>query len=158
MNNIIISELTNQDYEGVNRVDILTQKQYLGGKWEKLPEAEKEEHLVSRQSEFEINVRSGYGFVACLNNEIIGFIFAHETHPFRGNIYIGYIGINPKYQGRGIGLLLYKELIKKAKENNAKKITALINLDNPNSIKLHQKAGFSLRDRKEAVYELAKIK
>lgn len=153
MNNIIIRQITKADYEGIRRVDILTQKQYLREKWEKLSEAEKEEHLVSRQNEFNINVRSGYGFVACLNNEIVGFIFAHETRPFRGNIYIRYIGINPDYQGRGIGLVLYKELIKNAKKNNIKKITALINLDNPNSAKLHRKTGFSLKDRKEAIYE-----
>jgi len=68
VNNIIIRKLANQDYEGVSRVDILIQKQYLGEKWKKLSPVEKEEHLVSRQSEFEINVRSRYGFVACLNN------------------------------------------------------------------------------------------
>lgn len=153
MNNIIIRELTNQDYEGVRRVDILTQKQYLGEKWEELSPAERDEHLVSRRSEFNINVSSGYGFTARLDNKIVGFIFAHETLPFRGNIYIRYIGINPKYQRQGIGLLLYQGLIKKAKKNNIKKITALINLDNPKSMKLHRKAGFSLKDRKEAVYE-----
>lgn len=153
MDNIIVRELTKQDYQDVRGVDILTQKQYLGGKWKKLSLAEKDEHLVSRRSEFDINVNTGYGFVACLDNKIIGFIFAHETLPFRGNIYIRYIGINPKYQGQGMGLLLYQELIKKVKENNIKKITTLINLDNPNSIKLHQKAGFSLKDRKEAICE-----
>lgn len=150
MNNIIIRELRKQDYKGVHDVDILTQKQYLGEKWGKLSEAEKEDHLVSRRSEFDINVNSGYGFTARLDNKIVGFIFAHETLPFRGNIYIRYIGIYPKYQGQGIGLLLYQGLIKKAKKNNIKKITALINLDNPKSMKLHQKAGFTLRDRKQA--------
>lgn len=153
MNNIIVRELINQDYKEIRQVDILTQKQYLGEKWEKLSPAEKDEHLVSRRSEFDINVNTGYSLVACLDNKIIGFIFAHETLPFRRHIYIRYIGINPKYQGQGIGLLLYQELIKKAKKNNIKKITALINLDNPNSVKLHQKAGFTLKDRKEAVYE-----
>ena len=135
-------------------MDILTQKQYLREKWEKLSPTEKERHLVSRKSEFNINVNSQYCFVASLDNTIIGFILAHEIQPFSGNIYIRYIGINPKYQGRGVGLLLYSELIKKAKKNKIKKISALINLDNPKSIKLHQKSGFILKDRKEAVLEL----
>lgn len=151
----MIRRLTKQDYPEIRRVDILTQKQYLGEKWEKLSPVEKEKHLVSRKSEFNINVNSQYCFVASLDNKIIGFILAHETQPFAGNICIRYIGINPKYQGRGVGLVLYNELIKKAKKNKIKKISALINLDNPKSIKLHQKAGFVLKDRKEAVLELS---
>lgn len=150
MNNIVIRQLRKKDYEEVRKVDILTQKQYLGTKWNSLSNTEREKHLVSRKNEFDINVNSGYCFVASLNNGIIGFILAHETQPFLGNIYIRYIGINNKYQGHGIGLLLYKELIKKARKNNIKRITALINLDNPSSMKLHKKAGFILKDRKEA--------
>ena len=154
MNNIVIRQLAKQDYEGVRTVDILTQKQYLKVKWNKLTNTEKEEKLVSRKNEFNINVNSGYCFVASLDNKIIGFILAYETHPFLSNIYIRYIGINTKYQGRGIGLLLYRKLIEKARKNNIKKITALINLDNPKSMKLHEKAGFILKDRKEAVLNL----
>lgn len=154
MTDIIIRQLTKQDYTGVRKVDILTQKQYQGKKWNNLSESEREKSLVSRKKEFNINVSSGYSFIARLNSKIIGFIFAYETQPFLGNIYIRYIGINPTYQGHGIGLLLYKELIKKARKNSIKKITALINLDNPNSMKLHEKTGFTLRDRKEAILNL----
>ncbi len=154
MNNIVIRQLTKKGYGGIRKVDILTQKQYLGAKWNNLSNVEREEHLVSRKNEFDINVNSGYCFVTCLNNEIIGFILAYETKPFLGNIDIRYIGIDTEYQGRGIGLLLYQELIKKARKNNIKKITALINLDNSNSMKLHEKAGFILGDRKEAVLSL----
>lgn len=154
MSKIIIRQLTKQDYQGVRKVDTLTQKQYLGAKWNNLSNTEIEEHLVSRKNEFDINVNSGYCFVASSNNEIIGFILAFETQPFLGDIYIRYIGIKPKYQGQGIGSLLYKALISKAKKNSIKKITALINLDNPKSMKLHEKAGFTLKDRKEAVLNL----
>lgn len=150
MNDIIVRQLTKQDYDEVRKVDILTQKQYLKEKWDSLSNTEKEKHLISRKNEFIINVNSGYCFVAILNNKIIGFLFAYETQPFLGNIYVRYIGIDTKYQGRSVGLLLYKELIKKARKNNIKRITALINLDNPNSMKLHKKAGFNLRDRKQA--------
>ena len=154
MNNIIVRQLAKQDYTGVRQVDILTQKQYQGTKWNNLSSNEKEKCLVSRKSEFDTNVNSGYCFVASLNNKIIGFILSYETKPFLGDIYIRYIGINPKYQGQGIGLLLYKELIKKARKDNIKVMRSLINLDNPNSIKLHEKTGFTLRDRKEAVLNL----
>lgn len=156
MKNIIIRQLTKQDYTGVRKVDILTQKQYQGSKWDSLSKIEKEKCLVSRKSEFDINVNSDYCFVALVDNRIIGFILSYETKPFLGDIYIRYIGINPKYQGQGIGLLLYKELIKKARKNNLKVIKSLINLDNPNSMRLHEKAGFTLRDSKEAVLDLEK--
>lgn len=121
MNKVFIRELTKQDYKGVRKVDILTQKQYQGVKWNVLSNKEKEKCLVSRKAEFDINVNSGYCFVASVNNNIVGFIFAYETQPFLGNIYIRYIGINPKYQGQGIGSLLYKELINKAKKMVLKK-------------------------------------
>lgn len=154
MNNIVVRKLAKQDYEQVRNVDILTQKQYLGTKWNKLTDTEKEKCLVSRKNEYDSNVHSGYCFVASLNHKIIGFILAYETQPFLGNIYIRYIGINTKYQGRGIGFLLYKKLIKIARKNNIKRITALINLDNPNSLNLHVKSGFLLKDRKEATLNL----
>ncbi|MBI2599674.1 GNAT family N-acetyltransferase [Candidatus Daviesbacteria bacterium] len=154
MSKIIIRQLTKQDYKAVRNVDIKTQKQYLGAKWNSLSDAEKEKHLVSRKSEFDINVNSGYCFVASINNIIVGFLLAYETQPFLKNIYIRYIGINPKYQGQGIGSLIYKRLISKAKKNNNKNIIALINLDNSQSMKLHKKLGFTLRDRKEATLEL----
>ncbi|PJC54321.1 MAG: hypothetical protein CO028_02940 [Candidatus Levybacteria bacterium CG_4_9_14_0_2_um_filter_35_21] len=150
MQNIVIKQLVKSDYPSIRKVDVITQKQYLGEKWDSLTDSQKEEHLVSRKDEFNINLNSKYCFVAFSKNKVIGFIFAYETSPFLGNIYIRYIGIDTKYQGKGIGLLLYKQLIKKAKKNNIRKITALINLDNPNSIRLHEKVGFILRDRKQA--------
>jgi L-amino acid N-acyltransferase YncA len=47
--------------------------------------------------------------------------------------------------------LLYKKLIEKAEQTGIKKITGLVNTDNPNSIKLFEKVGFKLNDRKEGV-------
>lgn len=154
MKNLVIRKLLQKDYKAVREVDIQTQRQYLGNKFDLMNKKGREKHLVSRKNEFAINLESGYCFVASLNDKIIGFILAHETQPFLGNIYIRYIGINPQYQGHGIGMFLYKELIKKARKNKIEKITALINLDNPYSMKLHKKAGFNLKDRKEAVLQL----
>lgn len=152
--NITVRPMENTDYESVHQVDILTQKQYLGQEFEKMSQEEQEKHLVSRKSEFKINVDTGYCFVAEENRKVVGFILAHETLPFHGTLYIHYIGLNPDCQGKGIGLLLYEALVRKAKQSGVKKIWALINFDNPKSIRLHIKAGFKLSDRKEAVLEL----
>jgi len=154
--NIIIRPMRIDDHDQVRNVDILTQKQYLGAKFDQMREEEKDDHLVSRKSNFQINVDTGYCFVALNDNKIIGFILAHETLPFHGDLYIRYISINPKFQGKGIGSLLYRKLIEKAKQNGIDRIKALINIDNPNSIKLHGKIGFELKDRKEAVLQINK--
>jgi len=155
--NITIRPVTINDYEQVRDVDILTQRQYLGKKFDEMNEEEQNLHLVSRKSEFQINVDTGYCFVAeDEKKNIFGFVLAHETLPFRGTLFVHYIGVRPKVQGQGIGELLYKKLIEKAEQTGIKKITGLVNIDNPNSIKLFEKVGFKLSDRKEAVLELSK--
>ena len=151
---IIIRRLKFSDYNGVRLVDELTQYQYLGEKWTKFSQAEKEKHLVSKEKEFAINVKTGFSLVATMNHKIIGFLLAHETLPFPGSLYIHHIAIEPKFQGKGVGPLLYKKLIKLAKQAKIKNIVALINTDNPKSIKLHGKLGFKLQDRKEAILEV----
>ncbi len=143
-----------EDIDDVRIVDEATQIQYLGNVWAKLTEKEKDLYLESRKSEFKINVETGYSFVAVHDNIIVGFIFAHEMLPFHGTLYVRHIAIQPDFQGQGVGELLYKAVISKAKESGLRKIIALINLDNPNSMKMHEKLGFILNDRKEASLEL----
>ena len=154
--NITVRPMIISDYEAVHQVDILTQRQYLGQKFDELsPEVQDKNHLVSRKAEFQINIDSGYCFVAENDGDIVGFLLSHETLPFHGTINIRYIGLNPEYQGRGVGLLLYEKLVEKAKQKGIKQIKTHINLDNPKSIRLHEKAGFKLKDRKEAILELS---
>ena len=154
MEKINIREMKPDDYTGVRTVDELTQRQYLGSLWDQLSEAEKEAHLLSRQSEFGLNLQTGYCFVGIANETVVGFVLAHETLPFQDTVYIRHIAIHPNYQGTGIGSLLYKALIEKASQSRIEKITALINLDNQRSMKLHEKMGFELINRKEAILSL----
>jgi L-amino acid N-acyltransferase YncA len=153
MKTVHIREMRANDYVGVRIVDELTQKQYHGAAWNNLSEVEKDIYLKSRRSEFDLNLDTGYCFVG-VTEEVVGFILAHETLPFRGVIYIRHIAIHPNYQGTGIGSKLYQALIDKAKATGIQKITALINLDNPNSIRLHEKMNFELIDRKQAFLKL----
>jgi len=60
--NIIVRSITVDDYEQVRNVDVLTQKQYLGVKFNQMNEEEKNSHLVSRKPEFQINVDTGNCF------------------------------------------------------------------------------------------------
>jgi len=154
MANVTVRPLQLSDFEGVRKVDDLTQHQYLQEKWEKFSSVEKEEHLVTRRSEFNSNVQTGYGFVTIIGNEIIGFILAYENLPFRDTVYIRHIAIKPEFQGRSLGVHLFNAVIDKAKRNGIKKVWSMINLDNPKSIRLHEKLGFTLSDRKEAIFHL----
>ena len=149
-----VRDLQERDYTGVRMIDELTQKQYRGADWVQLSEEEKELSLKSRASEFKLNVKAGYGYVAIRAEKIVGFILAHETQPFGGTVYVRHIAIEPDYQGMGIASQLYEALIKRAKENGIERITTLINKDNLPSIKLHKKLGFELKDRVEAVLQL----
>jgi len=132
----------------------LTQRQYLGSLWDQLLEGEKQAHLQSRQSEFGLNLQTGYCFVGIAHATVVGFVLAHEILPFRNTVSIRHIAIHPAYQGTGIGLLLYKAVIEKARASGMEKIATLINLDNTRSLKLHAKMGFDLIDRKEAILSL----
>jgi|GEM_PF-2014490 len=142
------------DYERVHEIDILTQEQYLGKVFDQMGVEEQDDNLISRRSDFQTNLDTGYCFVVECEGKIVGFMFAHETLPFHGVVFIRHIAVDPSFQGRGIGLLLYKQLIERAEENGVDEIRGLINTDNPNSIKLAVKAGFELKDRKEAVFQV----
>ncbi|MCL5969986.1 MAG: GNAT family N-acetyltransferase [Patescibacteria group bacterium] len=153
MRDIVIRVIKSSDYRAVRKIDEQTQLQYLGEKWKAFTLTKKEDHLVSRKKDFSINVNSGFSLVATIDKIIIGFLFAYEL-PFLGIIHIYHIAIEPKYQGKGIGILMYKKLITVAKSRNIKRIGALINKDNPNSIKLHKEIGFTLTDVKKASLEI----
>lgn len=147
-----IKFIQQEDYKGVHEVDEFTQIQYLGKKWKNLSSKKKTECLVSRKEDFKAYVDSGFSLVAYIQNNIVGFLFAYENTPFKDSIYVSHIAIYPEFQGQGIGQLLYKKLISIAKQKKIKKIEALINTDNPNSMSLHKKMGFMLKDRKEAIF------
>ena len=146
--NIGIRDLEIDDYNQVRKIDILTQQQYLGSAFNEMGHEEQEGHLVSKKSEFKTNAETGYSLVAEENNKIIGFLLALETLPFRGSLFIRYIAVDPLFQGKGVGSLLYKRLIEKCKEKNIYNIQTLINLENPISIRLHEKLGFYICDSK----------
>lgn len=142
------------DYDPVRDIDIKTQIQYLGKKWDELSADEKEKRLETRKSEFMINVNTGYSMVAEIGNKIVGFILAYETLPFKSTLQIHHIAILPELQGKNIGVEMYKWLIKKAQKNKIKKIISGINPDNPSSIRMHEKSGFIVKNWEKATYKI----
>ena len=148
---LTIRNIIENDYNQIRLINEQTQIQYLGEvKWNKLSKAEKEDHMVSKKSEFKTNVNSPYSIVAEINNQLVGFIFAHITIPTKNVIYIHHVAIIPHYQGKGIGVEMCKWIIQKARRNKIKEIMSSINPDNPKSIRMHEKAGFTVQDWKKA--------
>ena len=92
----------------------MTQTQYLGKQFDQMNEEEKNTRLVSRKSEFQTSVETGFCLVALDQGKIVGSVVAYETLPFRGSVYVRYIAVRPNFQGKGIGSLLYKRLIPKS--------------------------------------------
>jgi L-amino acid N-acyltransferase YncA len=154
MNNTVVRELRLNDYEGVREVDDLTQRVYRGIKWDKLSEKKKDEFMTSRKGEFKLNCKTKFSFIAIRNHKVVGFLLAHETLPFKDKIFIRHIAVHPDFQKQGIGKRLYGALINKARIKNKIKIEALINLDNPPSIKLHKEVGFKVVTWARAIFKL----
>jgi ribosomal protein S18 acetylase RimI-like enzyme len=107
-------------------------------------------------------------FVATENNEIIGAVnlyngselealrlpiieyvrkhfnpdFAPEFETQAGEFYIDSLGVNPKYQGKGIGSKILQFLIDEYVTKNNQTLGLLVEEDNPNAKKLYLKLGF----------------
>jgi len=149
-----IRELKGKDFSQVREIDDLTLKAHVGDSWNEYTEEKKETIRKSRKSEFDINVNTGYCLVVEQDDRILGFIFAHETLPFGGTVYIRHIAVHPDSQSQGVGEKLLTGLINKAKKKGISKIWGGISLDNPSSIRLHEKVGFRLVDRKMAYLKI----
>ncbi|MCR4284511.1 MAG: GNAT family N-acetyltransferase [archaeon] len=150
MDKVIIRDLRFKDFEGVREIDNLTQRIYLGKKWDSFSVLKKEKYLVSRKSEFKMNCKTKYSLVALIKNKLVGFIFAYETLPFKDKIYVRHLAVHPDFQKQMIGKKLYEAFIKNVRLSSKKEIEAGINPDNLPSISLHEKMGFNVIDWKKA--------
>lgn len=91
------------------------------------------------------NSSSKYPWVVYeIDNAIIGYACANPWKPRSGYRYTAEISIylNPNNITKGIGTILYTELIKQLKENGFNSIIGGITLPNPPCVRLHEKFGF----------------
>jgi streptomycin 6-kinase len=72
------------------------------------------------------------------NNIPVGMLQLFETGP---TIEISEIQISPRYQGKGLGALIIKDILKSASANE-KKVTLSTGLKNTRALKLYEKLGF----------------
>lgn len=61
----------------------------------------------------------------------------------QGNeLYIDTLSVSPMMQGRGIGSILIKKILEFAKEQNYTKVGLLVDVDNPDAMRLYSRKGF----------------
>jgi len=90
------------------------------------------------------------GIVAELENKVIGFIFGEVSGwEFGVPASVGWIdtlGVDPKYQNRGVAKTLMKELIKNFREAGVKNIYTLVNWDDWDLLQFFRRMGFTRGD------------
>jgi len=79
-----------------------------------------------------------------IDGEIIGYAYASEwksrcayKHSLESTVYLG-----PKAGGKGIGTILYRDLLKRLEKLNIHAVIGGISLPNAASVALHEKLGF----------------
>lgn len=91
-------------------------------------------------------------FVADLNNEIIGYLFANfkDTPWYQDSksCELSEIAVKTGQQNKGVGTKLFNELLRKCKERDVDDIRLNVYLTNTPAIKLYEKLGFKTRSYK----------
>ena len=90
------------------------------------------------------------------DNEVIGFAYAsrwREKNAYDKSAETT-IYLNPKHKYRGLGKILYQELIEQLREKNFRLLVACLTLPNPSSVRLHESLGFEkVGEFKDAGYK-----
>lgn len=99
-------------------------------------------------SEFAERIRGisgGYPYLVCCEGErILGYAYAHRFHEREAYSVTAELSVyvDGSARHRGIGSILYTELLKRLKEQGIRKVISLITLPNEASVALHEKFGF----------------
>jgi len=116
--------------------------------------AEREE--VTREG-FDFYLRTGTTFVAEEEAKVVGYVASQTVpslHGINKELWVAFIVVQKKFRRKKIGLALLAKLLSCAREAGVERVYSTINPNNPESLELHQKAGFDVRDWKLASYEV----
>ena len=83
------------------------------------------------------------------NNQIIGFI---DYSILYERAELNYIYISDDYKKMGYATLLMKYMLDDLKSNNVSSITLEVNVNNNSALKLYQKMGFDIINKREKYY------
>ena len=101
-----------------------------------------------------INNESNYGFIAKLDNKIIGFAYGYILLRPDGkkDFYLHAIDIMKEYQGQGYGTEFMNYIKEKIKEIGCRKMFLITNRSNISACKCYEKAGGINNADDEIVY------
>ncbi|WP_058485704.1 GNAT family N-acetyltransferase [Defluviitalea phaphyphila] len=98
--------------------------------------------IQNRKKWFETHNENYPIIIAEYKNKVVGYACLSSFRPLYNNTVENSIYIHRDYKNIGVGSLLMKELIKIASKLNYHVIVAVIEQDNEESIKFHEKFGF----------------
>jgi L-amino acid N-acyltransferase YncA len=147
-----IRDFAASDYDAVFAIDVEVQREYRGLAWDAMSLEEQSRLLTTSRNLVPIYVESGFSVVADEQGSLLGFIFALLLGNRR--LVVVSIAVRRDARQRGVAKALYTTLLDKARIAGVEEVRALISVDNPPSMRLHESAGFELRQRIEAVQRL----
>ena len=114
---------------------------------------ENTKYSISKLEDF-IENKNNYGFIAKLNNKIVGFAFGYILLKPDGRkiFYLDAIDIMPEYQGKGYGTGLISFARDYAKSIECNKMYLITNKSNISACKCYEKAGGRNKADDESVY------
>ena len=115
-----------------------------------------EREEVTREG-FDFYLKTGATFVAEEEGKVIGYVAGQTVPSLHGvnkELWVGFIVVQKEFRRRKIGLALLAKLQNYAREMGIERLYSTINPNNPESIGLHQKAGFEVKDWKMATYNV----
>jgi len=157
---VIIRQMEEKDYEAFVGLYEEVYSEYL----EFLKNENPQQYLMELQERawrkvtpkrFDFYLRTGSSFVAEQDSEVVGYVVSQTINFMHGIdrlLWIEYIVVKSNFRRQGIGLALMNKLIDYAKRSDINRIYSTINPDNEDSIKLHIKSGFNVKDWKIATY------
>ena len=151
----VVRSLASDDYEGVRALDIAVEREYVGDEaWHALSDAEQNESLVTNPDEFAACLGTGFSLVAIEADTVVGFLLAFPEPLPPTRLYVWQVSVATTHRRLGVAASMYAELIVRAKAAGITDIRANINLDNEASKRLHERAGFTLKQRVQATLRL----
>lgn len=84
-----------------------------------------------------------YSQVAYINGKLVGYLISSEKYR---RVKIHRIAVMQNYRGKGIGIEMYKSLLKKAVDNGMNRVWLEVHILNHQAIRLYEKIGFVKSD------------
>lgn len=128
--NLSIRPATTDDFKSVISILQICQ---LAGPW-----------LTEKLFRSLLDRNKGLYFVACIDDKVIGTIFATEDGGYCAYIYK--LGVHPDFRQQGIGQKLIKAVVIELKNRGVDWSFAHVEKTNETSLNFFKKLGFSIRD------------